>query len=936
MINIALTSEFNFQKTFAKLEDVVKSQARVVSIADNDNTFCHYKLQQFCDKHGKKPIFGVRVMAVRAPEEKVRPRGQFGPIYIVLAKNHEGLQEIYRLVQRSTECFYYRNHVGLIDIWSLSENVIVISDCFEIDERVDYLGVSFNTPRALLKNCKLPRVALNIPKYLSAQDKDVYELLAGAKRERPTYPGHLLSEREWMSYFNDAEAVANTYRIADQCDVRLIKAELVKHDGEETMEDLCELGAKELGVDLNDPVYRERYEHELVMVRDKGFEDYFLIVSEMVRFAKQFMLVGPGRGSSGGSLICYLMKITTVDPIKHRLIFQRFISPQRTDLPDIDIDFPDRYRKMVIKHLSDKYGESRVRMVANISQMKVKGTLREFAKQLSVPQYLVDDVNASMIKRSSADIRYNYCIEDTLMSTESGRQLLQNYPAMKLCANVENHARTHGVHAAGVIVATDALWKFASVNERNNSIMLEKRDADYMNLLKIDCLGLTTLTILQDTADAAGFDFRKFYDLPLDDDPSFKVFRDLRLRGIFQFEGNALQNLCRGMKVKHIEDIIAITALARPGPLHGGSARLYVDCHNGDAEPELLINHPIMESLTGFTFGAIVFQEQLMEILRVVGDMSWEEVEEVRKVVSKRAGKEKFNSYRAKFVEGALAKGMDKAELYDAWEKMLNFGAYGFNRAHAVAYGFLSYWTAWAKTHYPTEFLLAYLNNTASTESCIKILREMKESDGVKYVAIDPDVSEDKWIIKDGVLIGPLTNIKGIGVSVAKRIMKARKDGVLPAKSTILKLTTARTEYDTLYPCREYWGGLFDDPELYGLSKPPTLICDINHKGQFIFVGKLVKKNVRDLNEALNVQKRGGEIYTEDTFLMNLTLEDDTDTIMARIGRKDFATMAPEIIDNSKEGIDWFLIKGNMIADDIRFIFIKEIHRLGDGINERL
>lgn len=936
MINIALRSEFSFQKVLSKIDRLITSQEKCLGIADDHNTFSHCHLRRICEKQGKKPIFGARVMAVRNPMEKVRPRGQFGSMYILLAKNLDGLHEIYKMIQRSTECFYYRNHVGLTDIWGLSENVIVICESFSIPERIDYLGVSFNTPKILLEKCTLPRVALNANKYISVEDRETYEIFAGRRRENSTYPGHLLTELEWMVYFDDKEAVANTYKIADDCNCSLVKSETLSYVGQENLEQICIDGAKELGVDLTNPEYSERMQYELKMINDKNFKDYFLIVSDMVRYAKRYMLVGPGRGSSGGSLVCFLSGITAVDPIKHRLLFQRFMSPDRIDEPDIDIDFPDKHRKIVIDMLVKKYGSDRVRHVATIMEMKVKGTLREFAKELRIPLWEIDAVSTAMVTRSTADVRYDYCIEDTLKTTEAGNALLQKYPKMALCGRVEGHARTSGVHAAGIIVSKDPLVHFGGINERNGALMLDKHQAEYMNLLKIDCLGLTTMTILQECAELAGFDYHDFYTLPLDDDNVLKIFREDRLRGVFQFEGFSLKNLAGAIRVTHIEDLVAITALARPGPLHGGTTHSYVSAASGKKEIEYLINHPIMIDITKHTLGAVIYQEQLMEVLQKIGDMSWDDIEKVRRVVSKRSGKEKFNTFKDMFVKGAANHDMDPAEVESAWESLLNFGAYGFNRSHAVAYAIISYWTAWAKVYYPKEFLAAFLNNTETIADQLRILREMTERSGIKFIPLDPDRSTEKWHVENGILLGPLTNVKGIGAKTAKKIVDLRSKGKLPPKGIIAKLIKCETELDVLYPCQEYWGGLFDDPEMYDLPGPPTKIVDIHKKGKYTFVAKLMHKNVRDLNEAMNVSKRGGEIFTEDTFLMNLNFEDDTDSLMGRISRKDFTRLAPDIVEFGREEIDWYLVKGDIISDDIRFFFIKAIHRLGDGINERL
>jgi DNA polymerase III alpha subunit len=936
MINLALRSEFTFQKQLARVKDIVDLPGDVVSIADESNTYAHAKLHHLCQEENKKPIYGVRVTAVVAPTQKVRPRGQFGPEYILLAKNYDGLVEINKIVQRATSLFYYRPQVGLVDVWGLSDNVIVISQNFSIDERVDYLGVSFDTPKTLMDECELPRVALQANRYLTSDDRNAFQIFAFRKKGVPTYPAHLLTQREWMVYFNDQQAVDNTHLIADQCNCELKYAPPVVYTGKWDLEGLCRKGAKELKVDLDDPVYKKRLEGELEVIRSKDFEDYFLIVADMTQYAKESMLVGPGRGSSGGSLVCYLTKITTMDPIKMRLLFERFIAAHRTDMPDIDIDFPDRYRHGVIDHLVEIYGEEKVRLLGTVSQMKTKITLNEFAKNLMVPFDAIDKVTDSLIVRTSADIRYDDCISDVLSKTDAGKELVEKHPGMVHAGRVENHARHIGVHAAAVIVGAHPLIEYSAINERNNTLMIDKIEAERMNLLKIDVLGLSTLTILQETARLAGFDFNDYYDLDLEDGNVFKLMREGRFRGIFQFEGNALQNLARTLSVAEFEDIVAITALARPGPLHGGSAQLYCDVKKGNREKEFIFDHPIVEEITGFTYGTIVFQEQLMEVLRLVGDMTWEEVNKVRMVVSKRKGKEEFNKYYDLFEKGALAKGISEEQIKEGWDSLLNFGAYGFNRSHAVAYGIVSYWTAWAKCYHPLEFSCAYLNITGDDEPKIKMLREIKEHSGIEFSPVDPEKSVEKWSIVDGQLLGGLTNIKGIGSANAKKIISCRKKGEIPPPGLIKKLVNPQTPFDVLYPCREYWGELYEFPEDYGLAKAPTLIRDVNDKGKYIIVGKLIKKNLRDLNEAINVLKRGGEMYEDNTQLLNMTVEDDTGSIICRINRFDYDRLGAQVQDTGREGTDWYIIKGKIINADIRMIFASAVYCIGDGVEQNV
>lgn len=938
MINLANRSEYTFKQTFCFLSSMIENDpSDIIGVADLNNTYAHYKFEKLCHKNGKSPIFGVRVMVVKDPTLKVKGRGQFGHIYIVLAKNHQGLKEIYELTTLATRNFYYRPLVGLVDVWKLSDNVVVIAESYDIAERIDYLGVSFRTPKTLLDHSDLPRVALSAHSYVKPEDREVFEIFQGNNFSGNTYPGHILSETEWMSFFNDQEAVDNTHVIADQCKgVKLKKASPIIYDSGEDIVDLCEKGAKKKGIDLDDPIYRNRFDHEMSLIKSKGFVDYFLIVSDMVRQAKKTMLVGPGRGSAGGSLVCYLLDITAVDPIEYNLLFERFINPTRIDLPDIDVDFPDKYRYKVTERLKAKYGEDHVNHLGLIATMKPRGTIRLFAKRTFVPEPEIDSVLTGVVTRSTGDVRFSNCIDDTLRDTQAGQDLLEKYPRMSLCGRIEGHASNSGIHAAAMIVTNEELSNFAATDERSGAIMLEKSDTKINDMLKIDCLGLKTLTILQDTAELAGFDWHDYYSLDFNDDEVFRQFREINTRGIFQFEGYALQNLCRSIKVRSLDDISAINALSRPGPLHGGSTAKFAEMHSGGVPPEPIVDHPVVRKITDLTLGNLVYQEQIMELARDLAGLGPEAVAQVRKLVANRQGGEAFERMKEDFIKGATANGLDPEKADFLWGRMVTFGSYGFNKSHSVAYGIISYWTAWAKRYYPVEFTCAFLNNTADLNDKRKLLREMTDKYGVKVRVFDEELSAVNWEIHDGVIVGPYTNIKGIGIAGAKKLVKCRKEGTTPPPGLLKKLFTAENEMATIFPCRDYWGELWEDPEAFGLPYAPTEIENATKKGEYIIVGKLIKRNVRDLNEEANVRKRGGEVYETDTYLMNLTVEDDTDSAICRINRHDFDRLAKPIINTGREGTDWYLIKGNIISDDFRMFFVKAIHCLGDGVTETI
>lgn len=933
MINLSLRTEFSFQKTFGKVSDVIATQKDIVGVADINSTFAHYHLNKLCKAQNKKPIFGVRLMVVQLPEERIPPRGQFGPEYIFIAKNYAGLKEIYKLVERAYDCFYYRPHIGLVDVWQLSQNVIVIAPHFEIDERIDYIALC-NITSPVAWTSSIPKVAINNNWTINADDFEVYELFAGKRKvEKFTFPQHILSNDEWLFHFKDQEAIDNTHVIAEMCNVEFPIAEPVKYSGKEKIKTLCRQGAKKKGVDLKDRVYRDRFRREMQLIKDKKFVDYFLVVAEMVNKAKKEMLVGPSRGSSAGSLVCYLLGITEIDPIKWDLLFERFIDVDRMDMPDIDIDFPDEKRESVVRELKRTNGREKVKSIATISEMKPRGAIGDFAKELGIPESEVENIKNSIISRSGGDARANNCMMDTFTTTDIGLNFIDQYPNMECVGRIENHARHSSVHAAGVIVATRPLNEFASVDPRDNTVQLDKIAAENMNLLKIDCLGLSTLTVLEEVSKLAGFDYKYFYELPTDDDEVFKIFRDVKTKGIFQFEGYALEGLCKKIKVRHIEDIIAITALARPGPLHGGGAGKFSKIHSGDEEIEYIMQDKDIIKITEKTMGVIVYQEQVMSILHRVGGFPMEHVGRVRKIISHKSGKDLLDKFKSNFIEGASKKGIAVEDIETAWKKIIEFAQYGFNRSHAVAYGLISYWTAWCKKYHPIEFLVANLNHPKSIDSSMRLIREMKETHNIELIPFDINLSEDKWISIENKVIGPLTNIDGIGKKNAPAIIRKRKTGEPNTPSMEEKLQNPVTKFDIIYPCRHYWGKMFKTPKRYGLFERPTEVNRINKKGEYLLIARLMKKNVRDLNELTNVIKRGGEIFEDNTKLLNITVEDDTGSLMCRINRFDFDKMGVQVAEEGEENKDWYLIKGNIINDDVIFLFISEIHKLGDGVS---
>lgn len=904
-----------------------------MGIADKNNTFGHVFFDKACKKKNIRPIFGVRLDVCDLIEKQRSAAKSYTAKteVILLAKNTNGLREIYEITSLAWDSFYYFPRVGVAPILRLSKDVFLLAPSipFGLEEllaRVDYvaLGVGFNPSSNLSEH---DPVAIQNNRYPEVQDKEVYQLLAGARRagkgynylfNDQTYPQHYLSDEEFQNEIghNSYSAIWNSFVVAGKCDAQIPKAEMVQYNGSRTVLASCIEGAGLKDIDIDDPAYAERLRYELELIKEKGYEDYFLIVADMIHYAKQSMFVGPSRGSSAGSLVCYLMGITEIDPLKYGLLIERFIDINRHDLPDIDIDFPDKKREKVTKYLSHKYGHKKVRCLANINRLKPKSAIGEFAQSLGIPKYETEELKNAIIERSGGDARAAMCITDTFDSTDIGKEFIEQHPKMALVSHVENHASHAGRHAAGILVSTEPLNNYASTNSRDDVVQLDKKSAEMLGLLKIDCLGLRTLTLLEETMDQIGMKYDELYTIPLDNEATFRIFNQGRFNGIFQFEGQALQLLAKQMGVNKFDDIVAITALARPGPLHSGGAAKFAKRRTGEAEVEYISNDPLYIKHTEETLGIIIYQEQLMFLAKDFGDMSWQEVSELRRAASKSLGEEFFNKYKESFLNGTRKKGIDDEEATEVWENMVTFGSWGFNKSHAVSYGLISYWTAYMKANHPMEFAVATLNNSASDESAIKFLRDLVVNEGYEYDPVDPDLSELTWSVQEGRLVGGLTNIEGIGEAKAKDILKIREGKKKMTPGIMKKLMNPITKFDIIFPTQHYWGFLYDDPKSYGLSIPPDNIGSIDQPDIYSVVGRLIMRDLRDLNDYNEVMKRGGKVYENNTHYLRLLIEDDTGQILCVISRWDFDEMnGQHIAETAIEGETWFLIKGRKRGD---------------------
>lgn len=688
---------------------------------------------------------------------------------------------------------------------------------------------------------------------------------------------------------------------------------MVKYNSPETLEQMCRRLAPSRGVDLSRPEYAARLRRELDLIAEKDFADYFFVIADMLLFAKQHMLVGPARGSSCGSLVCYLISITEIDPIPFKLLFERFIDVNRKDLPDIDIDFPDDRRDLVFNYVGKKYGDDCVARLGTVMRYQAKSAIDAVAISLRIPIVETENLKNSILERSGGDARAAFCILDTFNELEIGQEMLKKYPHLKIAADIENHAANTGQHAAGVVITAEPISRFCSLNQRTGVAMVDKHDAEYVNLLKIDALGLRTLSVIQDCLDQIGWSREKLLGYPLDDKGAFEVVNKSRFAGVFQFEGYALQSLCQQMKVENFEDIAALGALARPGPLNSGGANEYIKRRTGAAP--IVYLHSLVKEITQVTYGVVIYQEQVMEIARHMGKLSWEDVSSLRKAMSKSLGQEFFDQYWVRFLEGAKAQGVSETEARLVWENINTMGSWSFNRSHAIAYGMVSYWCLVLKSKYPLEWATACLRHASSDDQIIKLLRELDREE-YRYIDFDYEKSETNWSVQNGLIVGGLLNLVGIGPAKAKEIISKRGRGVALTNKMEEKLRAGNTpfSYEKVFQCRTRFKEVLAHPTDYGLLTKIWQLGDITSgmEGEFMFFGKIVKKDLRDLNEPFFVQKRGYELAPgEDRLFLNLTVEDDTANILISITKYNYSRIGIPIYQHAQVG-DWYLWKGNM------------------------
>ena len=533
--------------------------------------------------------------------------------------------------------------------------------------------------------------------------------------------------------------------------------------------------------------YKARLKKEMDLIEKKGYENYFLVVSDCVKWAKDNDVpVGPARGSAAASLAAYLLRITEVDPMKFpNLVFERFIDESRQDMPDIDLDFDSQTRWKLREYCVGKYGEAY--NIGTFTYYRAKNSLDDVARVHRIPKWEVDIVKNQLIERSSGDLRASATIEDTIEQFPESREIVEKYPELRRSMDLEGNIKSFGVHAAGLVlgkVRTVAPVMERKINGREVQVVaIDKWDAERQGLLKMDFLGLNTMSLVANALRYIGMKLQDLYDLELTDEPVLKAFQANDVIGVFQFEGQAVRLVNGQIKPDNFDEVCDVTALARPGPLHNGAAEAYMGIKSGVVQAERW--HPSLDRIVAHTKYQIIYQEQILRIVREIGDFDWTAAAYIRKIISKKLGDQEFNRQKDRFMAGALSihdrtddPKMSEDIAERIWGSCITSGSYAFNFAHSCAYGMLSFWTMWLKVHHPHAFYAAALEAMGDNR------RNTLIRDAISHgIEVDPPslaqsgrswqmlVVDDQPSIRMG-----FEQIPGIGEKMAERVEETREE----------------------------------------------------------------------------------------------------------------------------------------------------------------
>ena len=812
-----------------------------VAVTDHGVMYGAVDFYRACKAEGVKPIIGCEVyVAPRGMTDRVHELDAEARHLVLLCKNETGYRNLCYLVSRAfLDGFYIKPRIDKELLWQHTEGLIAMSACLAGEvprlilggnyegakraalEMKEHFGEDYyleiqdhNLPedaevvRGIIRiheETGIPLVATNDAHYTRREDAAMQDTLMCIQMGRTVDdPGrmkfeteefYIKSEEEMARLFPDwPEAIENTAKVAEKCNLEF---EFGKYhlpefklpegwtDPDAYFEHLCWEGFARRypeGSEKN----REQLEYEMGVIRQMGFVDYFLIVSDFIGYAKSHNIpVGPGRGSAAGSMVSYCMNITDVDPVKYDLFFERFLNPERVTMPDIDIDFCIRRRQEVIEYVQRKYGEDHVAQIVTFGTMAARGAIRDVGRALNIPYADVDTVAKQVPSGPGAlhitldeSLKLSKQLRDSYEGDERIHTLIDTAKAIE---GMPRHASTH---AAGVVITRRPVVDYVPLAKNDESVVTQyvMTTLEELGLLKMDFLGLRNLTILDDTVKLVqksrpGFTLA---DVPDDDPEVFQMLSDGKTSGVFQMESAGMTGVCVGLKPQNIEDITAIIALYRPGPMD--SIPRFIACkHNPD---KVRYKHPLLEPILSVTYGCIVYQEQVIEIFRKLAGYTMGQADMVRRAISKKK-KAQIEKERQSFIygdpergiAGCVPNGIPEQTAQDIYDEIEDFAQYAFNKAHAVAYAIVANQTAWFKCHYTREYMAALL--TSVLDSSEKVAEYIAECKDCGIALLPPDINEseaDFTVSGDNIRFG-LVAVKGVGRGFINEVLAERQRG---------------------------------------------------------------------------------------------------------------------------------------------------------------
>jgi len=828
-------SHYSLLDGLAKIDDLIKKakELNMSSLALTDHGVLYGAIEFYkkAKRVGIKPIIGAELYIAPEGMHFKRPHIDKERWHItVLAKNKVGYQNLIQLITKShLEGFYYKPRVDKQLLEKHSEGLIAMSACLhgeipktilagDIDkaekialEYQDIFGSGNfylelmphykleeqkkvnNALKEISKKTGIPLVATNDVHYINPEDAEAQEILMCIQtnntikdEDRLTMDEDfsLKSQEEMIESFKDIpEAIKNTQKIAEQCnlEIELGKTELPHFSlpkGETAdgyLKKLCQKGLKNKYKKVAKTI-KQRLNYELGVIKKTGFASYFLIVQDFVNWAKERgIVVGPGRGSTAGSLVSYLLNITNVDPLKHDLLFERFLNPDRVSMPDIDLDFADTRRDEVIDYVTKKYGRDHVAQIITFGTMAARAVVRDVGRALGYPYSFCDQL-AKMIPFSWSLKEAVKRVPELKENYETDEQTKRLIDLAKKLEGVARHASTH---ACGVVITKNKIDKYtprqrASHNDETIVTQYEMHAIEDLGLLKMDFLGLKNLTIIENTVDLIKKLRNKEVDidnLSLNDKKTFDLFKQANTTGVFQFESNGMKRYLRQLKPTKFEDIVVMVALFRPGPME--LIPEFMARKHG--KKEIVYAHPKLKPILKNTYGIAVYQEQLMQIARDLAGFSLSEADVIRKAVGKKI-KKLLDEQSEKMIQGMIKNGIDKKVAQRIWNSVEPFARYGFNKSHATCYALIGYQTAYLKAHYMPEFMTALMNAEKNDiDEIAKLVTEAKK-EGIKVLPPDINESLDNFtLVKNNNIRFGLTAIKNVGHNVVEVIVKERE-----------------------------------------------------------------------------------------------------------------------------------------------------------------